>query len=245
MKVTILCALYESGIFIESKLESLSRLIDVDKCEVIFINCLNKDNESSKLQRYLDLHKGWKEILLNEHVNLYKAWNIGIEASTGDYICSYNADDQWRPDYVVKMVEYLDTHDDAIVTSGVLITDVANQIYPSWGGIIGKIPALPYPKSTAGPSPMWRRSLHSKYGLFGNYRVIGDARFWEKLHAGGEKFGLVTDDLVLYYANCESLERRHDANGVLLRVLDIEEESHSAASTTSAGTKTSYYEEGR
>jgi hypothetical protein len=55
---------------------------------------------------------------------------------------------------------------------------------------------------------MWRRSLHKKYGLFGDYRVIGDAKLWEKWYGGGVKFGTINKNMVLYLNHIDSLERR-------------------------------------
>jgi hypothetical protein len=196
---------------------------------VIFVNCQNHDDESAKIESFINQNPRHKQILINDYIRLYEAWNLAIKSSESEYICTYNADDQWRPDYLTKMVSYLDDHRNiAICSSGVLITDVPNQLYPSWNHIIGEIPKLTYPRTTAGPSPMWRRSLHDTYGYFGNYRVIGDARFWEALHAGGENFGLLEDDLVLYYASIDSLERRCDGQGNAWRKLDIEE-SHNTS----------------
>ncbi len=69
---------------------------------------------------------------------------------------------------------------------------------------------------------MWRRSLHDKYGYFGNYRTIGDARIWETWHANNEKFSRLDEDLVLYYSYRDSLERRIDKEtGKTYRELDL------------------------
>jgi len=134
-----------------------------------------------------------------------------------------NVDDMLHPDYVSLCTEYLDSHPDiAVVSSRVIMTDTPNQIYPDWEWC-DEMPFHAYPQSTAGPCPVWRRSLHEKYGYFDNYRVIGDARMWEKWLAGGEKFGLLDKKLVLYLRNPNSLERRRDpTTGRSLRELDLQ-----------------------
>ena len=43
---------------------------------------------------------------------------------------------------------------------------------------------------------------------------------WEKWYAGGERFGLIKRDMVLYYAHSDSLERRVE-NGISLRDSDL------------------------
>ncbi len=227
MRVTVLCALYKSGQYLESKIDSIFKLNNWQNAKFVFLNTQDLDNESTIIKPLCKKYKNITHIHFQSYRSLYQTWNYAIDRSVTDYIATYNADDQWHPDYLDKMVDYLDKNPTvSMVTSGILISDVPNQLYPNWNNIIGVIPKLAYPRSTAGPCPMWRRSLHSKYGLFGNYKVIGDARFWEALHAGGEAFGLVNDDLVLYYCNAESLERRIDEEtGKSLREIDLEKAS--------------------
>lgn len=224
-RVTVLIALYKAGEFIESKIESLRRQTIIDNSLIIFLNCQNHDNEFDLCEKFAAERSNVINIMFNEDITLYESWNAGIGLSSNTaskYIVNYNADDQWHPSYLEQCCDYLDENEDtAIVSTGILITDVPNQLWPNWK-TNGKIPAHPYPLSTAGPCPVWRRCLHEKYGYFGNYKVIGDARMWEKFHAGGEKFGLIKEDLALYYSSKNSLERRRDpTTGQLLRDIDI------------------------
>ena len=134
-----------------------------------------------------------------------------------------NVDDMLHPQYVEQCSKWLRQYTEyACVSTGVLLTHKPNQVYPAWTWS-GRLPFQAYPLSTAGPCPLWRRSLHDKYGYFGDYRVIGDARMWEKWDAGGEKFGLLRREMVLYYAHHGSLERRVDDKGRELRTLDLME----------------------
>jgi glycosyltransferase involved in cell wall biosynthesis len=223
-KTTVLMALYDSRKFLLSKISSLNQLKNFDDAMFVFINCQNLGNESALLESFAGKHKNVCQIIINDYCTLYEAWDLGIKLTNSKYITNYNADDQWHPDYLLKCQDYLDNHGDAIVSTQVLIANRPNQVYPCWD-YINRMPALPYPHSTAGPSPMWRRSLHDSYGYFGKYRVIGDARFWERMHANGEKFGLIHEDLVLYYSSPDSLERRVDLDtGRFLRDLDITDE---------------------
>lgn len=190
-----------------------------DSTQFILLNCQNLDSERSM---YIDFlrHPNVSEILYDQHVKLYTTWNDGIRVSHSDYIVNSNIDDHWRPDFLEVCASFLErSTQHAVVSTRILTTSMANQI-DSWQSD-GELPFLPYPQSTAGPCPMWRRSLHDQYGYFDNHHVIGDARMWEKWHAGGEKFGLIDMPLVLYYRNPESLERRSNADGVRLRDIDL------------------------
>jgi hypothetical protein len=57
-----------------------------------------------------------------------------------------------------------------------------------------------------GPHPMWRRSLHQKYGYFdGTYESAGDYEFWLRI-SHGEKLLHVPLVLGLYYGNRAGIE---------------------------------------
>lgn len=220
-RVTVLVAIYKAKRFLQSKFKSLLQQTAFNDSHIFLLNCQDLQGESAFCKKFAADHTNVSYVEFDEHIGLYASWNHAILNSRSDYIVNYNADDQWHPEYLQKCVNYLDEHEQcAIVTTGVLVTDRPNSLYPAWSHI-GRIPASPYPLGTAGPSPMWRRSMHDKYGLFGDYQVIGDAKFWERLHAGGEQFHLIPDDLVLYYTSPDSLERRVDEK-TGMKILDLE-----------------------
>jgi hypothetical protein len=217
---TILVALWKAGRFLEAKIKNLEQQTFFDKCNIVLLNCQNLDNEADIYAKFLAEHKNVMEIRYDHHVNLYPTWNDGIRATESEFIMNSNADDLLHPRYVEVCSKWLEENPTfGCVSTDVLLTYKPNQIYPHWEWN-DRFPSHAYPHSTAGPCPLWRRSLHDKYGYFGDYRVIGDAKMWEKWHANGEKFGLIRHDMVLYYASSDSLERRADENGNLLRVLD-------------------------
>lgn len=221
--VTILVSIYKAGEYIESKVKNLLQQSTLNNCKIVFLNCLNLDNERDFYKDHLsdNIH----EIIYDKHVGLYKSWNDGIIQYPSDYICSSNVDDMWHPNYLKVMKNYLDTNKDAdVISSRVLITNIKNQIdHTRWSANLGSIPLKEYPLSTAGPSPMWRRSLHDKFGLFDDLLTIGDAIMWQKWFNNGVKFRTLDNPLVLYYASPNSLERRVDSKtGKSYRQLDLE-----------------------
>lgn len=232
-RVTILIATYKSDEdMVQSKIASLLDQTILSDTNIVILNCQDLGGESRNFGAFCRGQSSvWSkkpganviEVIYHEYIKLYKSWNDGIRITESDYIVNYNMDDQWCSDYLEKCVDFLDKNQDyAVVSSRILTTSIPNQVYgnhPGWSKVDGRLPFVPYPKSTAGPCPMWRRSLHDKYGYFDDYYVIGDARLWEKWLAGGEKFGLIDEPLTLYYRNPESLERRH-FDGV--RLIDID-----------------------
>jgi len=218
-RVTVLVSLYQAGPYIEAKIANLLRQTKLDLAEIIFLNCQNLHNERARYDSILGTQ--FREVWFGSYARLYSTWNYGIRMSKSDYVVNSNVDDMWAPEFLEKCVASLDANQDAaVVSTGVSITDIPNQ-HSSWE-TSGEMPKFPYPLSTAGPCPMWRRSLHYKYGYFGDFRTIGDADMWERWLAGGERFTLIPDDLVLYYRSPVSLERRSEG-GVSLRDLDLSE----------------------
>lgn len=221
--ITILISLYKAGRYIHAKIDNLLQQTILSECNVVFLNCQNLHNERDVYADFLTM-PNFSEICYADHIQLYPTWNDGIKATRSKYLTNSNVDDLWHPTYLERCRKYLENHPEAAcVSSGIYVTEHPNQSnYKKWQKF-GKYPVLPYPESTAGPCPVWRRSLHDKYGYFGNYNVIGDARMWEAWLAGGEQFHVINEYLVLYYASSNSLERRHHhETGVLLRDLDLE-----------------------
>lgn len=212
--ITILVALYEAGPFLRAKLQNLERLHHFDKCWVVLLNCENKHNEADLYTDYLSKYPNMMARQYNSYVSLYTSWNDGIMATNSTYIMNSNVDDMLHPAYVELCTDYLENNPDiAVVSSRVAITDEPNRVWPNWNSS-EDMPFHAFPDSTAGPCPVWRRSLHAKYGMFdGRCRVIADGLIWEKWHEGGEKFGLLDKRLALYYRNPTSLERRRDEDG--------------------------------
>jgi len=57
-----------------------------------------------------------------------------------------------------------------------------------------------------GPSPMWRKSLHEKYGLFdASYRSVGDWEMWCRAVVKGSVFKYIPEAYTLYYRNPDGL----------------------------------------
>lgn len=209
-KITVLVGLYKAGKFLEAKIENLRRQSMFDDMSIVLLNCQNLDKESDIYADFLHENDNVSEIMYHEYIGLYATWNHGIEASNTDYITNANVDDMWHPDYLKILTGALD--DDKFYASAysyILQSGIPNQFdYKKWQ-YKGGLSRQPFPVGTMGPCPVWRRSLHTKYGLFEDYQIISDGMMWQKWRRGGEKFLQVQEELVLYFNNPESLERRH------------------------------------
>jgi cellulose synthase/poly-beta-1,6-N-acetylglucosamine synthase-like glycosyltransferase len=239
-KVTILISLYKASEFLSAKLENLLKQTYFNKCCVVLLNCQNLENESLI---YAEYTKKYKNIISKDYtkfIKLYSSWNDGIKMTKSKYIMNSNVDDMLHPDYVKTCCEYLDNNPETgCVTTQVATTYRSCQKY--FGAVApttnkkSKFAALwdinsrlriQYPKGTMGPCPMWRRSLHDKHGYFGDYLAIGDAVMWETWHNNNVKFGVINKNMVLYYNNRLSLERRFDKNKTPYIQLDLKSKEY-------------------
>jgi hypothetical protein len=224
MSVTVMVALYKAGRFVEHKIKDLLRQTAINKCEVVLLNCQNIDNERSIYQPLIRDHHNFKEILYTEWCSLYKSWNDAIISSTTDYIMSSNADDSLKPDYIELLMTALNSHRDYDVAMGnSYVTGHINSSWPDWKyhGLIQTM----FPLGTAGPCPMWRRSLYGRFGPFDErFCVISDALMWERWYDGGVKFLNVPEALSIYYQESgHNLETRLDEQGAN-RLIDLDQQ---------------------
>lgn len=217
MKVTVLVALYKASKYLNDKLETLRSQTIFNDLHIVLLNCQNLENEQSIYASFSRFHNV-STYQFTSHIKLYESWNFGLNETFEPYVSNSNVDDLLHPNYYETCVNHLDSSDSAIVSTQAYVTDQFPQHWPNWHPI-SEIP-IHYPGSTMGPCPVWRRSLHDKYGYFQDYHVISDARFWEALHAGGEKFTSLPEKYIMYYLNPISLERRVNDQGQ--RLIDID-----------------------
>jgi hypothetical protein len=74
--------------------------------------------------------------------------------------------------------------------------------------------------------PMWRKTLHERYGLFNpwDFAAIADWEFWLRCAAGGARFMLLRERLGLYYRNPWSHNMRLRDDSATERVMDMHRE---------------------
>ena len=221
--IVVLLALYKAGPYLEAKISNLTKQSIFGECQFIILNCQNVDNEKSIYSDFVNSNENVIAIEYENYIGLYKSWNDGIICSQSEFICNSNVDDMWHPEYLAKSRDFLLNNPDiGCVSSYILYTEQPNQHdHHNWTNCHRYVTDT-YPHHTAGPSPLWRRTLHDQFGLFGDYLTIGDADMWERWYEGGVKFAFIPEDLVLYYAYQDSLERRIDPN-TLVSFHDIDQ----------------------
>lgn len=141
---------------------------------------------------------------------IYGAWNKAIEETDADYLCVANSDDLHYWWAIERMQQVLDDNPDVA-----LVYPMADTTHVYGGLPVGRFLGQPFNPETMielcymGPMPMWRRSLHEKYGLFDSQmEIAGDYEFWLRVALAGEKFLQIPEAVGCYLSRPDSREHR-------------------------------------
>jgi glycosyltransferase involved in cell wall biosynthesis len=205
-KVSCLVSAYYAEHFIEGRMQNL--LAQKPQPEIIVV-CQRDSGEHRAMLHYED-EKNVKVILTSDIPTVYAAWNIGIEAATGDYLCNANSDDRLYPSALAKLAAALDNHPKyAVAYANVdIVQELGGAPEGRYEWAEGGIEKL-LEGCFLGPMPMWRKSLHAQYGLFdGEMTSAGDYEFWMRVAKAGERFWHVKEVLGAYLKRDDSAEHR-------------------------------------
>lgn len=203
-KVTALVSAYYAEQYLEGRLHNLLQ----QACDLQIVVVCQKNSAETLIAASM---LPWNCVIETPDIpTVYAAWNIGIRHATGEYLTNANSDDRLHPGALAQLAQALDTHPRAAVAYGNVQTvdEIDGPVTGSFDWLQGGLPEL-MTGCFLGPMPMWRASLHQKYGLFDeSYTSAGDYEFWLRLAAGGETFHKVDGFTGLYLDRRESVEHR-------------------------------------
>lgn len=202
--VSAIVSTYNSERYIEGCLQDLiaQTLYSRGALEIIVVDSGSQQNEGAIVQRYAEQYPNIRYIR-TERETIYAAWNRGVQAASGRYLTNANTDDRHKKTALERMAAELDRRADiALVYADSFVTERENEQFDT--ATISAV--LRYPQFDRkllfqlcyiGPHPMWRKSLHERYGLFdAAMKSAGDYDFWlrislsETLHHLPETLGL-------------------------------------------------------
>ncbi|MCC3437710.1 glycosyltransferase [Microcoleus sp. PH2017_05_CCC_O_A] len=213
-QVSAIVSTYNSEKFIKDCLQDLidQTLYKKGLLEIIVIDSASEQNEQEIVREFQKTYPNIVYDRTSERESLYASWNKAIKMSRGAYLTSANTDDTHRPDALEVMANYLDRHSQtSLVYADQLITTTANDTWATtkanqhWNW-----PSFDYSelerRCILGPQPMWRKSLHEKYGYFrSELTSAGDYEFWLRI-GKTENIVRLPEILGLYYDNKQGLE---------------------------------------
>lgn len=206
-KVTAIVSAYYAAEYLEGRLDNL--LAQEPKPEIIII-CQTGSKEAEIANDYYLRDPCVLHVITLDIPTIYAAWNIGIRHATGTYLTNANCDDRLYPDSLATLAEALDTHPRAAVAYGNVheVEKIDGEPVSHFDWLQGGLPEL-LTGCFLGPMPLWRKSLHTQYGLFDPaYQSAGDYEFWLRLAANGETFHKVEGFTGAYLKRPDSAAHR-------------------------------------
>jgi hypothetical protein len=224
-KISLITSVYNAAEYIEGLMEDVtSQSIFEEKCEWIILNANAEgdDAEEEVIQRYIEKYPN--NIIyerLEEDPGIYETWNLAIQKATGEYITNANCDDRKHPSSLERHAKELFASPEIdLVYADSLITDKPNEAFMknSSDGRRYSFPEFSYDnlKMVNMPhnNPMWRRSMHDKYGYFDReYRSAGDWEMWLRAASQGSVYKKINEPLGLYYFNPTGISTNPDNFG--------------------------------
>ena len=206
--VSCYCPIYKGSLFIEGYMEDLIAQTIFKNVEFFLLDCASPEKESEVIERYL----GYDNITycrLDNDPGLYAAWNECIRRTKSDLITNWNVDDRKSPWSLEVMRDALALNKEVdLVYGDTIVSTVANENWlslksthayicnntNSWKDLL--INNNPH------CMPMWRRSIHDKYGLFNeSYKTAADADMWLRAAKQGSKMKKINETVGIYYQN--------------------------------------------
>ena len=129
---------------------------------------------------------------------------------SSDLLTNANTDDRLYPSALAKLAAALDVHKKyAVAYADVdVVLELGGAPTGRYEWAEGGIEDLLH-GCFLGPMPMWRKSLHTQYGLFdGDMHSAGDYEFWMRIAKAGEKFWHVKEVCGAYLKRDDSAEHR-------------------------------------
>jgi len=215
MKASIITSVYKGEKYINHFLNDITKQTIFNQCELIIINADSPENEEQYINPFLEKYKNIKYFRLEADPGIYAVWNLAIENSTAPYITNANLDDSKAHWCIEEQVFVLNQNPDVDLVYGETLEtfkeletfnkNSATQIFPCLDFSLENLLKVNSPHS----SPMWRRTMHDKYGHFDPaYKYCGDYEMWVRAAKQKSNFKKVNSKLSLYYRNKNGLSTK-------------------------------------
>jgi glycosyltransferase involved in cell wall biosynthesis len=212
--VSALVPTYEAERFMQGLLEDLEAQTIADRMEIVIVDTGSPTKEKAIVEEFQKRYDNIVYLRISERENSHTALNRCIRLARGKYLSLACTDDRHKKDALERMIAVLESRPDiALVYANNHITVYENEPFDNFTPVgtyrwADFDPQLLLQGCFAGPQPMWRRSLHEKYGYFDEkLQSAGDWDFWLRL-AERETFLHIDEFLGLYLFSPTSSEHK-------------------------------------
>ena len=237
--ISFITSVYRGGEFMIGYLENIAIAAQACNGEVIIIDANSPENEIDVFTQFITKHPEYEQLFnyekLDHDPGLYNCWKLAIEKSSSKYVSNANLDDRRSPFQAKELIEQLDKKPSySGAASAMRATTARNtswykQTTNQYWFNQGYEPHINFDalyiqgednivksQNIMHCMPIWKKSLHEKYGYFNEEKhgTSADWAFWLECTKNGEQFCLVPQVLSQYYINEQSHNRINDPNGI-------------------------------
>lgn len=211
-RVSLITSVFKGDPFIKGFLEDIVRQSIFPECELILINANSPHNEEPIIKEYAAMYPNIIYVRLNYDPGIYAVWNMGIKLASAELIANANLDDRRNPQSLEVQAQALENDPSIdLVYGDYLLTYGAHETFEknTHSRIVKNPDFAPHLMHIClpGPQPMWRKSMHDKYGFFDeSFFSAGDYEMWLRAVSKGGVFKKIPQLITgLYYHNPQGL----------------------------------------
>lgn len=240
---TLVTSVFGSDAFIRGFVRNITKLLGY--CSLIEHVFLISKLSEIEIEVLAKLQTSYPNVVLLWHrtdPGLYECWNIGIRVARTEYISNANVDDLRHPEHVTTLVRQLEADPNVVVCATALVPfyeypedgslpSVTEVWYSDRGGefqfldlayLEDSVTLRLRPNNLPHCMPVWRRSLHERYGWFdeASFGTYADWAFWLKVLEDGDRGWLDRNPMSFYFVNPTSHNRRGENLDLLHRAVE-------------------------
>ena len=218
-RLTVIVSIYNAEKYIRGFLDNLMEQTILADCQVLLLDAQSTDSTAAIIREYN--HPSLEYILLQDRLNIYETWNKGVALSKAPILTNWNTDDRRKFDSLESQLLFLENNPSSDVCYGYTAwSTVPNEKFEE-NNLLNLYPCYEVTARTMMENnsphcmPMWRKSLHEKFGLFNlEYPTAADFDFWMKCLEGGAKFSRLFEVVGLYYYNPQGLSTNSQSSNM-------------------------------
>lgn len=222
-RVSLITSLYNADEFVIDFMKNMIEQSIFSSTELIIINAHSPGNEEKVILPYLKHYPNITYIRLPYDPGLYAIWNMGTRYAHAQFVGNANLDDRRDLYSLAEQVKTLEEHPEYdLAYCDYCVTDKPNQpwydifAYPRTAIQQFSKKAIQY--CLPGPQPLWRKTMHEKYGYFReDFVSAADQEMWCRAVDQGSQFVKVNGISGVYYLNPKGISTEINSPKALQR----------------------------
>lgn len=218
-RLSVIVSLYNAEKFIGGFMDNVMDQVGLEDYQILLLDARSSDKTAEIISQYN--HPSLEYVLLDSKLSIYDTWNKGVELSKAPILTNWNADDRRKFNSLETQLVFLENNPQIDVSYGHIAWSYKPNEKFEDANIYDLYPCYDVTAQTMMENnsphcmPMWRESLHERFGLFDNsYPTAADFDFWMRCLEGGAKFQKLYETVGLYYYNPNGLSTNAQSSNI-------------------------------